>query len=74
MMGIIISPETTVLEGRPINLILPKFLWQAIEARAKAIFDGNLEITLQTLILEELLEWFQQASTAIVPLPALSPN
>ena len=57
MMVVTVSPETCEIEAREgFNLALPKFLWRVLEARAKALHDGDLEATMTELVPEELIE------------------
>jgi len=75
MMVVTMSPQTCEIEVREgFSLALPKFLWAVLEARAKAMHDGDLKATMQELVHEELFGWFIQASRKVIPVPAPSPN
>ena len=75
MMVVCITPQTCEIEVREgFKLALPKFLWTVLEARAQTLHQGDLKVTVQELVAEELLEWFQAASRKVVPVPAPSPN
>ena len=75
MMLVTISSETSVVETREgFKLALPKFLWTILEARAKALHQGDLQATVMELVADELLRWFSEASRKVIPVPAPSLN
>jgi hypothetical protein len=75
MMVITVTPQTMEIEVREgFNLALPKFLWTVLEARAKALHQGDLKATVQELVAEELLRWLKEASRKMIPVPAPSVN
>jgi hypothetical protein len=75
MMVVTMSPQTCEIEVREgFSLALPKFLWVVLEARAKALHDGDLQATMQELVHEELFGWFVKASRKVIEVPAPSPN
>jgi hypothetical protein len=75
MMTVMVTPETAQLEMREgFRLALPKFLWTVMEARARALHDGDLEATMQELVQDELLRWFKESIRGSVPVPGPSPN
>jgi hypothetical protein len=48
-----------------------------MEARAKALHDGDLKATMQELVAmscSELFGWFVKASRKVIEVPAPSPN
>jgi hypothetical protein len=75
MMVVRITPKTCEIEAREgFTLALPKFLWTVLESRAQALHQGDLPATVQELVAEELLGWFQEASRKVIPVPGPSPN
>ncbi len=56
------------------SLALPKFRWKVLEARAKALHDGDLKATMEELVHDELFRWFKESIRGGIPVPALSPN
>jgi len=75
MMTVMVTPETARIEVREgFSLALPKFLWRVMEARAKALHDGDLKATMTELVAEELLGWFKESIRGGVPVPGPSPN
>ena len=75
MMTVMVTPETAQLEMRQgFSLALPKFLWTVMEARARALHDGDLKATMQELVQDELLRWFKESIRGGVPVPGPSPN
>ena len=75
MMVVCVSPETSEIEVREgFSLALPKFLWRVLEARAKALHDGDLKATMQELVHDELFRWFKESIRGGIPVPAPSPN
>jgi hypothetical protein len=75
MMLVTVSSETSVVETREgFKLALPKFLWTILEARAKALHQGDLQATVMELVADELLRWFSEASRKVIPVPAPSLN
>ena len=75
MMLVTVSSETSVIETREgFKLALPKFLWTILEARAKALHQGDLQATVMELVADELLRWFSEASRKVIPVPAPSLN
>jgi len=75
MMTVMVTPETAQLEMREgFSLALPKFLWTVMEARARALHDGDLKATMQELVQDELLRWFKDSIRGGVPVPGPSPN
>ena len=75
MMMVMVTPETAKIEVREgFSLAFPKFFWTVLEARAKTLHQGDLKVTVQELVAEELLKWFQAASRKVVSVPAPSIN
>jgi len=75
MMTVIVTPETSRIEVREgFSLALPKFLWRVMEARAKALHDGDLKATMTELVADELLRWFKESIRGGIPVPGPSPN
>lgn len=75
MMTVMVNPETARIEVREgFSLALPRFLWTVMEARAKALNDGDLKATMQELVAEELLGWFKESIRGGIPVPGPSPN
>ena len=75
MMTVMVTPETAQLEMREgFSLALPKFLWTVMEARARALHDGDLKATMQDLVADELLRWFKESIRGGIPVPGPSPN
>ena len=75
MMVVCVSPETSEIEVREgFSLALPKFLWKVLEARAKALHDGDLKTTMQELVQDELFRWFKESIRGGIPVPVPSPN
>jgi len=67
MTIVTISPETREIEVREgFKLALPKFLWTVLEARAKALHQGDLQTTVLELVSEELMGWFTEAIRGMV--------
>jgi hypothetical protein len=45
-----------------------------MEARAQALHDGDLKVTMTELVAEELLRWFKESIRGGIPVPGPSPN
>jgi hypothetical protein len=75
MMVVTMSPQTCEIEVREgFSLALPRFLWTVMEARAKALHDGDLKATMTELVADELLRWFKGSIRGGIPVPGPSPN
>jgi hypothetical protein len=67
MTIVTISPETCEIEIREgFSLALPKFLWTILEARAKALHQGDLHTAVMELASKELMGWFSEAIKGVV--------
>jgi hypothetical protein len=74
-MIVTVSPETMKIEVREgFSLALPKFLWTVMEARAKALHDGDLKATMTELVAEVLLIWLKESIRGGIPVPGPSLN
>ena len=75
MMTVMVTPETAKIEVREgFSLALPRFLWTVMEARAKALHEGDLKTAIQELVAAELLGWFKESIRGGIPVPGPSPN
>jgi hypothetical protein len=75
MITVMVTPETAKIEVREgFKLALPKFLWTILEARAKALHQGDLQATVMELVADDLLGWFKESIRGGVPVPGPSLN